>query len=61
MSEKNIAVFGAIRRAAEVAREHDRIAWEARVEWNELVCERHDENAEAIRDAIRAAIESPKR
>lgn len=56
--------FGAIRRAAEVAREHDRLR-------NELLrdrpftdyalwAKRHEMKAEVVREAIRAAIGSDK-
>ena len=54
------AAFGAIRRAAAVAREHDRICLDALARNKELICERHDENAWEIRRAIRAAIGSDK-
>jgi hypothetical protein len=52
--------FAAIRRAAAVARHHDRQCIRALARNHELTCERHEENAEVIRDAIRAAIGSDK-
>ena len=52
--------FAAIRRAAAAARHHDRVCLDALARNKELICERHEENAEAIREAIRAAIGSDK-
>lgn len=57
---ESVSAFAAIRRAAKVARDHDRVSIAALARNDELICERHEENADAIRDAIRAAIESPK-
>lgn len=56
----NAEAFGAIRRAAEVAREHDRECLAALARNKELICERHEENAYECRRAIRAAIGSDK-
>ena len=55
-----IAAFGAIRRAAAVARHYDELCRAALARNDELFCERYDENGEAIREAIRAAIGSEK-
>lgn len=52
-----IAAFGAIRRAAEVARDYDFIARHYDYEWQG----RHAKDAaDGVRRAIRAAIGSPK-
>lgn len=58
--QNRILAFGAIRRAAAAARHHDRVCLDALARNKELICERHEENAEAIREAIRAAIGSDK-
>lgn len=54
------AAFGAIRRAAAIAREHDQKCLAALARNKELICERHEENAYECRRAIRAAIGSGK-
>lgn len=57
--QARIAAFGAIRRAAEIARQQDREAERDRYEHGGEA-HRYEDAAALVRDAIRAAIESPK-